>query len=195
MQPQTRVRRHPERAVPDATARILEDGLVAHVGFVENGWPLVVPLMYHFDPSTYPDRVYVHGARASRAMSSLAKGTPACLEVTLLDGLVYSRAAESHSANYRSAMVFGRGRAVTDEQTQRDVFDAMTRRYFPDRTRGRDYQPVTSDYLSTTALVEITIEDWSGKARTGGPLGVGDDDPTAPGTAGVVDLEPAGRPA
>jgi uncharacterized protein len=190
--PRTRIRRHPERAVPEAAASILGQGAVAHVGFVEDGWPVVIPLLYHFDPEV-PDRLYVHGARASRALQHLATGRPVCLEVTLLDGLVYSRAAESHSANYRSAVVFGHAQAVGDEATKRAVFEAMTRRYFAGRTLGRDYQPVSSEYLATTALVEVRIEAHSAKARTGGPLGAGDDDPTAPGTSGVVDL--AGRPA
>jgi nitroimidazol reductase NimA-like FMN-containing flavoprotein (pyridoxamine 5'-phosphate oxidase superfamily) len=187
MSERTRIRRHPERAVPEATAGILEQGYVVHVGFVEDGCPFVIPLMYHFDPAT-PDRLWVHGARASRAMQQLARGLPVCVEVTLLDGLVYSRAAESHSANYRSAIVFGQAEAVIDESAKRAIFDAMTQRYFPGRTLGRDYQPVTSEYLATTALVEVRITDWSGKARSGGPLGQGDDDPSAPGTAGVLDL-------
>ena len=190
--PRTRIRRHPERAVPEATATILSQGSVAHVGFVEDGWPVVIPLLYHFDPVA-PDRLYVHGARASRALQHLASGRPVCVEVTLLDGLVYSRAAESHSANYRCAVVFGHAQAVGDEATKRTVFEAMTGRYFAGRTLGRDYQAVTSEYLATTALVEVRIEAANAKARTGGPLGTGDDDPHAHGTAGVVDL--AGRPA
>jgi nitroimidazol reductase NimA-like FMN-containing flavoprotein (pyridoxamine 5'-phosphate oxidase superfamily) len=183
----TRIRRHPERAVPDEAAAILGAGQVAHVGFVQDGSPFVIPHLYHYDPAR-PDRLYLHGARAGRAMRLLAAGTPVCVEVTLLDGLVFSRAAQSHSANYRSVVVFGHARAVGDEATKRAVFDAMTQRYFPGRQLGRDYAAVASDYLATTSVVEVQIEEWSAKARRGGPLGPLDADPDAPGSAGVVDL-------
>jgi nitroimidazol reductase NimA-like FMN-containing flavoprotein (pyridoxamine 5'-phosphate oxidase superfamily) len=191
MSQRVRIKRHPERAVPHEAAAILCQGSVAHVGFVQDGGPFVIPFMYQYSADT-PDRLYLHGARASRAMRHFAGGEPVCVEVTLLDGLVYSRTAESHSANYRSVVVFGRTRIVGDETLKRTLFDGMTRRYFPDRTLGRDYQPVASTYLATTTLVEVIIDEWNAKARRGPPLGPLDADPTAPGTAGVVTTDCSG---
>ena len=99
--PRVRIRRHPERAMPDRAAAILEQGQVAHIGFCMDGAPFVVPFTYHFDVAE-PDRLYIHGALASRALRQLAAGGPVCVTVTLLDGLVYSRSAKYHSVNYRS---------------------------------------------------------------------------------------------
>ncbi len=183
----TRIRNHPERAVPDETEEILASGMVAHVGFVDGGEPYVIPLSYHFDPDT-PASLYLHGSIRSRAMKRLASGAPVCVTVTLTDGLVYSRKAMNHSMNYRSAMVFGSGREVADEREKSRIFDAMVRRYFPGRTLGVDYNIPPSADLGVTDLVEVRIEDRSGKARRGGPTGPDDNKPDALGSAGVVEL-------
>ena len=123
----TRIRNHPERAVPEETAQILSDGMVAHVGFIHEGMPYVIPLSYHFDRQT-PEMLYLHGSVRSRAMKLLATGAPVCVTVTLTDGLVYSRKAMNHSMNYRSAMVFGEAREVTDESEKARLFDDMVQR-------------------------------------------------------------------
>ena len=183
----TRIWNHPERAVPDETVQILADGMVAHVGFVQDDMPYVIPLSYHYDQGT-PEALYLHGSVRSRAMKLLATGAPVCVTVTLTDGLVYSRKAMNHSMNYRSAVVFGTAREVTGESEKSEIFDDMVQRYFPGRTLGHDYNVPPSTDLDVTTLVEVRIEDWSGKARRGGPTGPDDDDPNALGSAGVVDL-------
>ena len=183
----TRIRNHPERAVPQETADILARGLVAHVGFIEDDEPYVIPMSYHYDGSA-PDSIYIHGSVRSRAMKHLARGATVCITITLTDGLVYSRKAMNHSMNYRSAMVFGVGREVTDEAEKSMLFDRMVRRYFPGRTPDRDYNAPPSTDLGVTTLVEVQIEDRSAKARRGGPTGPDDDRPDAQGTAGVVQM-------
>jgi len=87
--------------------------------------------------------------------------------VTQLDGLVYSRDAKYHSANYRCVMCFGRRRSFDDEQEKCVMFEAMTSRYFPGPTAGRDYTPVPSPHLASTAVVEVVIEDIRAKTREG----------------------------
>ncbi len=188
MSDRARLRRHPERAVPHEAAAILCQAHVAHVGFVEAGQPFVIPFMFEYSEDFAPDRIYLHGAHGSRALRHLAAGASVCVEVTLLDELVYSRAAEMHSANYRSVVCFGRARELLDEATKREVLERMTRRYFTGRTLGVDYEPVTSEYLLTTTVLEVSVEEWSAKARRGPPLGPSDADPDAPGSAGVVNV-------
>ena len=183
----TRIRNHPERAVPEQAAEILSQGIVAHVGFVEDGVPYVIPLSYHYDTDS-PDSIYLHGSIRSRAMKILASGETVCVTVTLTDGLVYSRKAMNHSMNYRSVVLFGKGREVTDENKKFDLFDSMVQRYFPGRMVGEDYNSPPPADLGVTALVEINIEDWNGKRRIGPPTGPDDDDPNALGSAGVVEF-------
>ncbi len=94
----------------------------------------------------------------------------------------------NHSVDYRSVMVFGAGREVTNDDEKFALFDNMVRRYFPERTVGQDYNPPPSADLGVTALIEVKIEDQSAKARRGGPTGPDDDAADAPGSAGVVEL-------
>jgi len=183
----TTIRQHPERAVPQRAQDFLAQGQIAHVGFVEDGRPYVIPMLYQYSHQS-PDRIYLHSGFASRTLMRLAEGIPVCVTVTMLDGLVYSRDAKYHSANYRSVMCFGRGRVVEDEQVKRAMFEAMTTRYFPGRTAGRDYTPAPSSHLTTTAVVEVVIEEISAKMREGGPKGPQDAKDDAPGTCGVVDV-------
>ena len=185
--PETRsqIHQHPERAVPERAAEILAQGHVAHVAFVDNGHPVVIPFGYHFDPAS-PDRLYLHGGIASRAVGILQSGDPVCVTVTLLDGLVYSRTALYHSMNYRSVVCFGRGARLMDPAAQQLVYEGMVGRYFPGRTAGRDYSVPTAAHLDATALIEIRIEEMSAKSRQGGPAGPTDSLPEAPGTCGVV---------
>ena len=183
----TTVRQHPERAVPHRAQEFLEEGQVAHVGFEQDGRPYVIPMLYHYSVA-HPNRIYLHSGFAGRALQQLASGIPVCVTVTQLDGLVYSRDAKYHSANYRCVMCFGRGRIVEDEEEKRGMFEAMTARYFPERSAGRDYAAAPSSHLNTTAVVEVTIEEISAKMREGGPKGPHDAQDNAPGTCGVVDV-------
>jgi nitroimidazol reductase NimA-like FMN-containing flavoprotein (pyridoxamine 5'-phosphate oxidase superfamily) len=183
----TELRQHPERAVPDRAGEFLAQGQIAHVGFVEDGRPYVIPMLYQYS-SQSPDRLYLHSGFSSRTLLRLAEGIPVCVTVTMLDGLVYSRDAKYHSANYRSVMCFGRGRIVEDEQVKRAMFEAMTTRYFPGRTAGHDYAPAPSSHLATTSVVEVVIEEISAKMREGGPKGPQDAQDDAPGTCGVMEV-------
>ncbi len=183
----TKIKQHSERSVPDRAQEFLTSGRVAHLGFEFEGRPYVIPMLYEYSTKR-PDRLYLHGGPSSRVLDALVSGIPICATVTELDGLVYSRDAKYHSANYRSVMCFGRGRLLEDEEQKRTMFEEMTLRYFPGRTAGRDYIPATPAHLATTMVIEVFIEEMSAKMREGGPMGPHDSDDSALGTRGVVDL-------
>jgi uncharacterized protein len=186
----TKIRQHPERAVPDRAEEFLTQGLVAHVGFQQDDRPYVIPMLYHY-AAERPDRLYLHGGISSRTLGHLASGVPICATVTQLDGLVYSRDALYHSANYRSVTCFGRARLLEDEAEKRAMFEAMTLRYFPGRTVGRDYAAALKPQLAKTFVLEVLIEEISAKMREGGRKGPRDAAEDAPGTCGVVSLRSA----
>lgn len=163
---------------------ILRCGRVAHVAFAIDGQPYVIPTTYYYEDAW----LYIHGAPASRMIKILRAGTPICVEVTLLDGLVASRDAKSHSANYRSAIVFGVAKSVTDLETKRAIMERMTLRYFPGRTAGQDYLHARDGDLHTIDLLAIEVEEQSAKARFGGPNGPHDADANSPGTRYVLTL-------
>lgn len=182
------IRAHPERDRTRHAPRLLAAGLVAHVGFVVDGRPQVIPMTYHYAEAE-PFRLYLHGGVEGRLMAHLASGATVCVAVTELDGLVYSRTALNHSVNYRSVVLTARAAA---EQPGAEacgrILEAMIARYFPGRRAGVDYEAATGAQLTGTSLVALEIEEWSAKVREGGPTGPGDQDPSRPGSAGVVDL-------
>jgi uncharacterized protein len=99
----TKVRRKPARANYDREAieAILDEAVVAHLGYAHEGQPYVIPTLH----ARVGEEVYFHGSAASRTVRALGAGAPACLTVTLLDGLVLARSAQHHSVNYRSVVV------------------------------------------------------------------------------------------
>jgi len=173
--------------VTEEAPAILAAGLVAHVAFVERGQPYVIPMAYHYDPTT-PRTLYLHGAQAGRLLRHLTSGASAAIAVTLVDGLVFSRTALYHSVNYRSVVCFAHLAPPLDGEVAARVLEAMIARYFPGRTAGRDYAAPPPEHLEATGVVALEIEEWSAKARRGGPLGPLDHDPNAPGSAGVLDV-------
>lgn len=181
------VRRHPERVLPlpESAEEILSRALVAHVGTVQDGQPYVIPFTFLYRDG----RVYLHGAHASSTMKRIASGSSVCVEVTLVDALIASKSAESHSVNYSSVVLFGRGQVVRDEPRRREIFTELISRYFPGRTAGEHYAPITDQESKATMLVEVLVEDVSAKGREGGPRGDFDADPSVPGDARIVPIE------
>src|SRR5882724_4904182 len=115
----TRVKRHPERAAYDKAQvlSILDEGFLCHVGFAVEGEPHVLPTAY----GRIGDQIYIHGSAASHMLKSLAKGVDVCVTVTLVDGLVLARSSFRHSINYRSVVLFGNARLVTDPNERMDA--------------------------------------------------------------------------
>ena len=186
MSDRTALRVHPERAAPSEVDAILSAGIVAHVGLVDSRGPIVIPMIYHYVAGD-PAKLYLHGAPHSSLIAAASAGAPMCATITLLDGLVYSRTALYHSVNYRSVVCFGRGAIASDDERRR-VLDAMIPRYFPSRTAGRDYDPMPNAHVQATVVIAMTVDEASAKVRRGGPKGPRDADPTAPGTAGLIDF-------
>lgn len=123
--------RHPERGSYDRAAAhaILDEGLVAHVGFDTGEGVVVVPMTY----ARIGDEIVLHGAVASRWLSSFAEGRDISICVTLLDGLVLARSAFAHSMNYRSVVAFGRAVMVNDDERKRAAFHALLDHLLPGR--------------------------------------------------------------
>ncbi len=180
----TQVRRLPKRAVYDRETvdRILDEGLVCHVGFVADGQLVVIPTGYGREGNT----LYIHGSAASRMLRNLSKGIEVCVTVTLLDGLVLARSAFHHSMNYRSVVIFGTAAVVEDEATKREALRAFTEHIAPGR--WREVRPPTEDELKATTVLAIPLEEVSAKVRTGPPLD-DEEDYALPVWAGVLPLK------
>ncbi len=179
-----RLRRKRERGSYDREVidAILDEALIAHLGIVdEHGQPFVIPTLH----ARSGDVVYCHGSSASRTLRALAAGAPACLTVSLIDGLVLARAAMHHSANYRSAMLIGRARVVDDPEEKRAALRAVVEHIVPGR--WDDVRAPSENELSATAVLALPIDEASAKVRRGGPVD-DEEDYALRAWAGVIPL-------
>ncbi|GAA4786863.1 pyridoxamine 5'-phosphate oxidase family protein [Actinomycetospora chlora] len=178
----SRVRRHRDRQRGDRAElhAVLDEALVAHLGLVVDGEPVVLPTLH----ARVGEVLYLHG---SSGAASLRGGEPVCVTVTLLDGLVYARRWFTHSANYRSAVVRGHARRVTDPDEHLAALRSLVAAVAPGQ---EEYAAAPSrKELAATAVVAVDLDEASVKVRTGPP---GDGDAVAEGDgrwAGVVALE------
>jgi len=164
--PQSRLRRHPERAHYDRATvfAILDAALLCHIGYVMDGKPYVTPTLFWRDG----DRLFWHGSSASRMLRTQRTGIPVCVTVSHLDGLVVARSAFRHSLNYRSVMVFGTAMAVADDAEKEAGLNAFIERLYPGRTELM--RTILPQELKATNLIGMTIEEASAKIRNDGPL-------------------------
>jgi uncharacterized protein len=160
----TRVRRLPARGRYDRESieAIIDASIVGHVGYVMDGQPYVTATSVW----RQGDRLYWHGSSASRAIRA-SQGMPVCITVTLLDGLVLARSGFDHSLNYRSVMVLGEARDVSDEAEKLTALEAFTERLYPGR--WATLRPATRRELKATAVLWVDLREASAKVREGGP--------------------------
>ena len=188
--PRTKLRRLPKRGHHDRATidAILDEALVAHMGFVHDGQPFVIPTLH----ARLGDEVVIHGSSASRALRSLADGSPMCLTVTLIDGLVLARSAFHHSVNYRSVVILGHARLLETREEKEAALEAFTERMVPGRWEHIRW-PTAKEMKATKVLV-LPIDEASAKLRTGGPVD-DEEDYALDSWAGVVPLTTiAGEP-
>ena len=177
------MRRLPERGVYDREAidAILDEALICHLAYVVDGAPRVIPTIH----ARVGDTLYVHGSNASRTLRAAKSGAPVAIEVTLLDGLVLARSAFHHSMNYRSAIVYGRAREVTDPdekwQAQRALVEHVA------HGQADDTRMPNQRELDQTTILAVTLDEASAKVRTGPPKDE-EEDLALPIWAGVLPL-------
>lgn len=148
---------------------ILDEGIVCHMGFSDQGQPLVIPTLY----ARLDDRVYIHGSAASRALRAMASGLPICVTVTLIDGLVLARTAFNHSINYRSVVMLGTATLVAEPEQKRTALELFTNKLVAGR--WDDVRPPTGQELKATSVLVLPLAEVSAKARTGPPVDEGED--------------------
>lgn len=185
------MRRHPERAVYDRAAieAILDEALICHVAWVTpDGAPRIIPTIHARDG----DVLYIHGSEASRTLRGLRTGIECCIETTLVDGLVLARSTPMHSMNYRSVVVYGVAREVTDPVEKDHAQLLLVERIIPGRTA--EVRMPNEKELKETTILAIPLDEASAKVRTGDPKDP-EEDLDLPVWAGVLPLRlVAGEP-
>jgi hypothetical protein len=162
----TKIKRTPKRGnfERETIYRILDEAFVCHVGFTVDDQPFVMPTGY----ARLEDNLIIHGSSASRMMRALAWENEICVTVTLIDGLVLARSAFHHSMNYRSVVIFGKAKLITDDQEKLAALKALTEHIVPNR--WEEIRPPNELELKATTVLSLPIEEASAKIRTGNPV-------------------------
>ncbi|HZR96156.1 MAG TPA: pyridoxamine 5'-phosphate oxidase family protein [Gaiellaceae bacterium] len=184
-----RIKREPQRGRYDRETidAILDEALIAHLGFAVDGQPYVIPTLH----ARVGDRVYVHGSAASRMLRHLEGGARVCLTVTLFDGLVLAKSVFNHSVNYRSVVVLGTA-SIVEAEEKAAALRALTEQLAPGR--WDEARRPTDQELKATWILSLPLDEASAKVRTGPP----EDEPEdvdLPVLAGVVPVHLAAEPA
>lgn len=193
------IKRLPKRGHYDRQTvyRILDEALICHIGFVEGGQPYVIPINF----ARMGDTIVLHGAKASRLLKHIEAGHPICVEATIVDGLVLARSVFHHSVNYRSVVLFGKGRLVEEEGEKLAALRAVVEHLIPGR--WEEARLPNRKELRATHVVSIPIDEASAKVRVG-PAADDPEDLSRPVWAGILplaetplapnpdDLQPAG---
>ncbi|GEO83404.1 MULTISPECIES: pyridoxamine 5'-phosphate oxidase family protein [Alphaproteobacteria] len=179
--PRNRVKRLHERGAYDREAvhAVLDSALLCHVAYVIDGQPFCTPTMHWREG----DWLYWHGSSASRMLRHLKAGTPVCLTVSHLDGLVLARSGFHHSANYRSVMCFGKARVVDDPEEKRKALKGVVERFYPGRTA--QLRPDQPQEVKATMVIGMPIAEASVKLRAA-QVGDDEEDFALPVWAGVI---------
>jgi len=175
--------REPQRGAYDRETiyKILDEGLVCHVGFFAEDQPFVIPTMF----ARVGDAIYFHGSAASRMLRRVGEGVNVCVTVTLLDGLVLARSVFNHSMNYRSVVALGTATLVDSPTEKLEALRAFTEKILPGR--WNDARQPNDQELKSTSILRLPLMEASAKVRTG--PGVDDEaDYSLRGWAGVVPL-------
>jgi nitroimidazol reductase NimA-like FMN-containing flavoprotein (pyridoxamine 5'-phosphate oxidase superfamily) len=179
--PRNRVRLMPDRGHydRDTVYAIVDEALVCHVGFVADGQPVVMPTLH----ARRDDLLYLHGSRGNAMLKHVQAGNPVCVTITHIDGIVFARSAFHHSVNYRSAVLFGRGRLLEEPAEKMAALERLVEHVA--RGRWSDSRLPTEKELKLTSVIEFGIDSASAKIRTGPPKD-DEEDYALPHWAGVL---------
>ena len=136
---------------------IIDSGLIAHVAFVQDGNPVVVPMLYGRDGET----IYLHGARKARVIRMLEQTERASLNITIVDALVLARSAFNSSMNYRSVTVFGKPTLIDNEAGKMHAMHVITEHTMPGR--WDELRAPTDKEFKMTGIIALEIESASAK--------------------------------
>jgi uncharacterized protein len=178
------IQRHRERARTDRADlhAILDAALVCHLGIWIDGSPRVLPMTY----GRVAETLFLHGSTGAGSLRNASDEAEACVCVTLVDGVVYARSVFHHSINYRSAVIHGRMRGVSDPAEKWTGLRAITEHVAPGSWEHAR-QP-TKRELASTAVVALDLREAAVKVRAGNPADDEEDVTAGAAWAGVLPL-------
>lgn len=161
-QPPAAFQRRPHLTKDDDWVRaFLKEARVGHIATSIDGQPFINPTTFWFDEENH--QIAFHSNIAGRIRSNIESNPKVSLEASELGKLLPSNVALEFSLQYRSVVVFGMARVVTDPAEARRLLYGLIGKYFPAMTAGKEYREITDKELRATSVYAIQIDSWSGK--------------------------------
>lgn len=160
------VKRRKDRARYDKSTiyQIIDEAMFCHIGFIQDGRPYVIPTLH----ARREDELLIHGAVASRLLKHIREGNEVSISIAILEALVLAKSVFHHSVNYRSVVLFGKGKLIEEEDKKLEALRHFTEQLIPGQWKYAR-QPTPAE-LKATAVVSISIEEASAKIREGSPV-------------------------
>ncbi len=158
----TAFQRLPEYQRDEAWIRaFLHEARVGHIASARDGQPFLNPTTFWFDEASH--QIIFHSNISGRVRSNIETDPRVCFETSELGKVLPSNVALEFSLQFRSVIVFGRARLVSDPGEARRVLYELIHKYFPAMSPGKEFRPITDKELKRTSVYAIQIEEWSGK--------------------------------
>jgi nitroimidazol reductase NimA-like FMN-containing flavoprotein (pyridoxamine 5'-phosphate oxidase superfamily) len=141
--------------------RFLRNAKVGHIASVGDAQPFINPTTFWLDEAE--NQIIFHSNLTGRIRSNIGGNARVCFEASELGKMLPSNVALEFSLQYRSVIVFGEARLVSDPGEARRVLYCLIHKYFPEMTPGREFREITEKELKRTSVYAIRIEAWSGK--------------------------------
>ena len=139
----------------------LRDAKVGHVASALDDQPFLNPSTFWFDEGNH--QIIFHSNATGRIRSNIGSNSRVCFEANELGKLLPSNVALEFSLQFRSVIIFGNARLISDPEEARKVMYGLIHKYFPAMTAGREFREITEKELKRTSVYAIKIEEWSGK--------------------------------
>ena len=158
----TAFQRLPEYQRDDEWIRaFLREAKVGHIASARDGQPFLNPSTFWFDEANH--QIIFHSNVAGRVRSNIESNSKVCFEVSELGKMLPANVALEFSLQFRSVIVFGQARLITNTEEARRVMYGLIHKYFPAMTAGKEFREITDKELKRTSIYAIKIEEWSGK--------------------------------
>jgi hypothetical protein len=120
------------------------------------GQPYITPLNYVYRAG----KIYFHCKQDGRKLDNIAVNCRVCFEVSHTEKAVFSGDPPCTCATrYFSVLAFGTARVIADAAEKAAVLNLLVAKF----AAGKPYQPVDEQAAAQCAVVEIVIDEITGK--------------------------------
>jgi hypothetical protein len=155
--------RRPEKEIKDESViqALLDQSPVGRAATINRrGYPVIKPVNYLY----WDKRIYFHSSKKGEKINDIRRGSPVCFEI---DQPISYVAAQGHACKadyyFRSLILKGRASEIKNRKRKTEILERLMAKYQPEG----GYETMPSEIVDKTAVVEILVEEITGKEALG----------------------------